>query len=91
MRCWRHADRQVEPKGLVGGEALGVHSGEHRDVFVDVVVELDVLFVAVGPEKPADVLDHPTLEGDGERATWSHVDAPGGRSPGHRPAIGPAL
>ena len=44
-----------------------MHSGEHRNVFVDVVVKLDVLLVAVGSEEPADVLDDPALEGDGER------------------------
>lgn len=39
----------VESEGLVGAEAFGVHADEDVDVVVDVVVELDVVFGAVGP------------------------------------------
>ena len=33
----------VEAESGVGGEPFGVHPIEHRDAYVDVVVELDVI------------------------------------------------
>ena len=50
----------------VGGEPFLVHAGEYGDELVDVVVELDVVFVVVGAEKPADVLDDSAFERDRE-------------------------
>jgi hypothetical protein len=45
------AQQDVEAEGGVGGEQLGVHASEYRNLAVDVVVELDVVLAAVGAQE----------------------------------------
>jgi hypothetical protein len=56
-----------ETEGGVGPAALVVHAGEHRDLGVDVVVDLDAGLGVGRSEDTADVLDNAALELDGKR------------------------
>jgi hypothetical protein len=55
-----------ETEGGVGPAALVVHAGEHRDLGVDVVVDLDAGLGVGRSEDTADVLDNAALELDGK-------------------------